>query len=230
LSEGARVLLVGAPNAGKSTLLNALVGSERALVHDEPGTTRDVLEAEVEIEGVAVVVVDVAGVRDQASHPVERAGIARALAEVRKADVVVVVTPAGSAPFAPPAGAACVLPVFTKIDLACAVVVDGGVIDGVMGVSALTGVGLPELKREIARALGASHVDDDEGLVQTARQEHALRACRSAVDDALSALSTPDEVVCSELRRAARCLDRLLGTDVSADVLDLVFTRFCIGK
>ncbi|MDP2340685.1 MAG: tRNA uridine-5-carboxymethylaminomethyl(34) synthesis GTPase MnmE [Deltaproteobacteria bacterium] len=225
LSEGARVLLFGAPNAGKSTLLNALVGSERALVHDEPGTTRDVLEAEVEIEGVAVVVVDVAGVREEAHHPVERAGIARALAEVEKADVVVVVTPAGSEPFAPPASASQpplqqYLAVFTKVDL----------VPGASGVSALTGAGLPELKRAIAQALGAAHVDDDEGLVQTARQEHALRECRAAVDDALGSLEAPDEVVCSELRRAARCLDRLLGRDVSADVLDLVFTRFCIGK
>ena len=221
LSEGARVLLFGPPNAGKSTLLNALVGSERALVHDEPGTTRDVLEAEVELEGVAVVVVDVAGVRDGSPHPVERAGIARALAEVQRADVVVVVTPAGEAPFPPPASASCVLPLFSKIDL----------VDGVVGVSALTGAGLAALRSSIVQALGAAHVDDDEGLVQTARQEHALRECRGAVDDALGSLDhAPDEVVCSELRRAARCLDRLLGRDVSADVLDLVFTRFCIGK
>ncbi len=227
LSEGARVLLYGAPNAGKSTLLNALVGHERALVHDEPGTTRDVLEAEAEIEGVAVVVVDVAGIRDPLTgdlHPVERAGIARALSEVKKADVVVVVTPAGTTPFPPPL-AACVLPVCSKIDLVEPLPAS------TLGVSALSGAGLPELRAAIARALGAACVDDDESLVQTARQEHTLRECRGAVEEASRSLKdAPDEVVCSELRRAARCLDRLLGKDVSADVLELVFTRFCIGK
>ena len=103
--------------------------------------------------------------------------------------------------------------------------------DDALGVSALSGQGLPQLRVAIVQALGAARIDDDEGLVQTARQEHALRECHRAVDDALLCLGdAPDEVVCSELRRAARCLDRLLGKDVSADVLDLVFSRFCIGK
>lgn len=230
LSAGARVLLFGPPNAGKSTLFNALLGHERALVHHEPGTTRDVLEGEVEIEGVAVVVVDVAGVRDDAAadlHAVERAGIVRANAEVAKADVVVVVTAAGEAAFPVPAAAVCVLRLFSKIDLRPGFIVD----DDALGVSALSGQGLPQLRVAIVQALGAARIDDDEGLVQTARQEHALRECHRAVDDALLCLGdAPDEVVCSELRRAARCLDRLLGKDVSADVLDLVFSRFCIGK
>lgn len=225
LAEGARVVLYGAPNAGKSTLLNALCGHDRALVHEDPGTTRDVVEAEVNIAGVACVVVDVAGVRDGVLHPVEARGIEKAKAEVERADVVVVLSPPDEPRFPPPIHSR-LIEVDSKADLA------GPHDSGRLQISAATGVGLPALMSAIARALAGAHLGDDEALVQTARQEQAVREARQATDDAIAAFAAgvPDEVVCSDVRRAARALDRLLGRDVSADVLELVFTRFCIGK
>lgn len=227
LRDGARVVLYGPPNAGKSTLLNALVGHERALVHEEPGTTRDAIEAEVDIGGVACVVVDVAGIRDGDLHPVEARGIDRARAEVARADVVVVMTPASSSePFPPPAVAAATLAVTSKIDLGAQAHPAG------LALSALTGQGIDALLAALATLLGQSSHGDDESVVQTARQEQALRSANDAIDAARAGLDddVADEVVCSDVRQAARALDRLLGRDVSHDVLDLVFSRFCIGK
>jgi tRNA modification GTPase len=235
LQDGARVVLWGAPNAGKSTLLNTLVGHERALVHDEPGTTRDALDVSLDVGGVPVVVVDVAGVRDgDGIHPVEARGIERARAEVERADVVITLWPADGAP-PPPLPidtTATILRVRSKADLvnSASDVVDAdadATVDVVL--SARSGVGVDQLLAALTRTL----VDDGEPpLVHTARQEQALLEAANAIDDATVALSTPlpDELVCSELRRAARGLDRLLGTDVGNDVLDLVFSRFCIGK
>jgi tRNA modification GTPase len=234
LQDGARVVLWGAPNAGKSTLLNTLVGHERALVHDEPGTTRDALDVSLDVGGVPVVVVDVAGVRDgDGIHPVEARGIERARAEVERADVVIALWPADGAPPPPlPVDTtATIVRVRSKADLASTVsnvdAVDGEAVDVVL--SARSGTGVEQLLAALTRVL----VDDGEPpLVHTARQEQALLEAANAIDDATVALSSqlPDELVCSELRRAARGLDRLLGTDVGSDVLDLVFSRFCIGK
>jgi tRNA modification GTPase len=238
LVEGARVVLYGPPNAGKSTLLNALVGYARALVHDEPGTTRDVLEATVELAGIACTLVDVAGVRDDDNgaplHPVEQAGVVRARQEVERADVVVIVAPPGTAFLRVPDGTVAVR-VRSKADLRPArpgTDPNPDPDDADVVLSAATGLGLETLRTHLARTLGGVGVDDSEAVIQTARQQQALQEVRVALGAALAALGddAPDEVTCSELRRGARALDHVLGSDVSVDVLDLVFSRFCIGK
>jgi tRNA modification GTPase len=229
LVEGARVVLYGPPNAGKSTLLNTLVGYERALVHEQPGTTRDVIEAHGELSGVDCVFVDVAGIREDDDgvplHPVEKAGVQRAHREVARADIVVVLAPP-EAPFLSVDVPVPVLKVRSKADLG-AVAGDADLV-----VSAATGVGIEVLRRRLAALLGDAGVVDDEAVVQTARQQRALQEAADALVGGLEAWHAflPDEVTCSELRRAARALDAVVGRDVSVDVLDLVFSRFCIGK
>ncbi len=243
LREGARVVLYGPPNAGKSTLLNALLDEERALVHHEPGTTRDVLEAPFEIAGIPVTLVDVAGVRPLGdAGDVERMGIERAEGERARADVVVALVPAnepGAVDSARALGGDVV--VLSKADLlkdAAAALIHArapaGVAPGaVLRVSARTGAGLEALRGALAARLrDGGGDDDDEALLMRERQVEAVRACHDALGAGVDALAgrAAGEVVASELRRAARALDRLLGRDIDGDVLDRVFSKFCIGK
>jgi tRNA modification GTPase len=232
LQDGARVVLWGRPNAGKSTLLNALVGHERALVHHEPGTTRDVIEAALDIAGVPVVVVDVAGIRDEAGvGDVEARGIALARREVARADVVLALHPVDGPPPPPlpdDVPADVVVRVGSKGDLGATSNIE---VEVDVVVAATRGEGLVALHDLLAQRL-IGHAGVDDALAATARQEEGLIAAAEAVVAAIDAVENalPDELACSELRRAARTLDGLLGTDVGEDVLDVIFSRFCIGK
>jgi tRNA modification GTPase len=232
LLEGARVVLYGLPNAGKSTLLNALLGEERALVHESPGTTRDVLEAETVFGGVPALLVDVAGVRDGSDvHPVEALGIARARAELERADVqllVVEAARAGDAEALLGSARADALVVYSKADLLGARDAPAG---GLV-VSAREHVGLEALRAELALRLTGGVELGDEVLLTRARQREEVAAALGALGEGLAALEAalPGEVVAAELRRAGAALDRLLGRSLDEDVLDLIFSRFCIGK
>jgi len=235
LSEGARVALVGAPNAGKSTLLNALAGTERALVHESPGTTRDPLEIEIEIGGVACTVVDLAGMRDLAlAEPVEALGIARAETERSRADIVVFVID----PEAPPPETLVTardgertLRIGTKADRwrvqAPTLATQFDVV-----LSAKEHEGLDALRTALATLLVGDGLPHDEVLLSRARQREEVARAKAALDDARTAHveNVPDEVVAAALRTAGRALDRLLGRALDEDVLDLIFSRFCIGK
>jgi tRNA modification GTPase len=234
LMEGARVVLYGLPNAGKSTLLNALVGEERALVHESPGTTRDVLEAETVFGGVPALLVDVAGVREGGDiHPVEQLGIERAKDELERADVQLLVVDGTSGDASDAADALAAgarddaLVLFTKRDLGAPPTVDGA-----LAVSARSGDGSAALRAQLRERLTGAQGPRDEALLTRARQreetERALQALRSG--RAALAAGEVHEVVASELRRAGAALDRLLGRSLDEDVLDVVFERFCIGK
>ena len=229
LRDGARVVLYGPPNAGKSTLLNALVGEERALVHDEPGTTRDALEVEIDLGGARVTLVDVAGVRpvDEAGA-VERMGIARAGEERARADLVVTLVPADSAgALAQLRALGGDLLVLSKADLRA----DRADAHDVLAVSARSGEGVDGLRGAIAARLGPAQAEDEAPLMRE-RQVLCVKESGAALARALTALraAEPDELVASELRAAGRELDRLLGRDVGAEVLETIFSRFCIGK
>jgi tRNA modification GTPase len=227
LSEGARVVLYGRPNAGKSTLLNALLGEERALVHDSPGTTRDVLEAEANVGGVPCLLIDVAGVREGDDvGEVEALGIARSRRELDRADVIVRLTaPDEPAPLTLPAVGAPVVDVATKSDLGAPPT------EGAIAVAATTGTGLGELIAVVAQQLTADTAVG-EVLLTRERQVRETAAARQAVRRATDALeaAAPDEVVCAELRLATAALARLLGRDLNEAILDEVFSRFCVGK
>ncbi len=232
VSDGIAVALVGPVNVGKSSLLNALVGKERALVAANPGTTRDWLEVSDVWNGVAVTLIDTAGTRET-SDPVEQRGIALGEARVASADVVVVVNDGRATwdrgeRYGPRA-----LIVQSKSDLAPDSPHEPIGLSDALLTSAVTGRGLDELRR---RALALAGVADAEGseqpFITTARQ-HAL--CVAARDALAAAVRTcrehrPPELVAVELREASSVLARLRGVEVGDRVLDELFARFCIGK
>ena len=225
ITEGVTVALVGAVNVGKSSLLNALVGRERALVGAAPGTTRDWLEVADTWNGVSVTLIDTAGLRST-DDPVEQRGIALGEARVASADVVVVVNDGQASSDAGARFAERAVLVRSKADLGDAPVAG-------LATSATTGQGLDELRRRVLAVAGvADQEGSEQAFVTTARQ----RALAAAARDALSAAGSarreqrPSEVVAVELREASRALAQLRGVEVGERVLDEVFARFCIGK
>jgi tRNA modification GTPase len=225
VSRGITVALVGPVNVGKSSLLNALVGTERALVAPQPGTTRDWLEVSDVWGGVAVTLVDTAGLRTTADV-IEQRGIALGEARVASADVVVVVND-GQAPWDDGAryGERTVV-VRSKADLR-------GASSAALMTSATRGQGLEELKHRVLEVAGvADREGSEQAFVTTARQQSLAATARDAFASAAAAWSTkrPPEVLAVELRHGAQTLAQLRGVEVGDRVLDEVFARFCIGK
>jgi len=219
--EGARLALVGAPNAGKSSLLNALLGYERALVHHRPGTTRDYLEAPLEIEGVPIVAIDTAGVRET-EDPVEAAGVSRALELARAADLVLYLADVSHPrPEAPPLPWERTIKVATKADLKPA-----WNDPDYLRVSVRDGTGLAELKREIRRRLFAG-AREGEVWITSERHKRALEEARQHLTAALDA---PEDLMGMSIEAATRSLAAITGEDVGEEVVARVFANFCVGK
>jgi tRNA modification GTPase len=225
VSRGITVALVGPVNAGKSSLLNALVGRERALVGAEPGTTRDWLEVEDVWSGVAVTLIDTAGLR-ATDDAVEQRGIALGEARVHAADVVVVVNDRATPWDAGERYGGRAVVIRSKADL-------GDDPRPVLATSAATGQGLDELRRQVLAVAGvADQEGSEQAFVTTARQRALAAAAADGFAAALAsrAAERPPEVVAVELRDAATALAQLRGVEVGERVLDEVFARFCIGK
>jgi len=225
--EGARAVLLGPPNAGKSTLFNALVGRERAIVTPEPGTTRDLVEETVVLEGMPVILVDTAGVRD-ATGLAEREGVRRALRVAEGAAVVLEVYSLAAAwrPEGPPAPGR--LRVATHADVPW----KGDPAPGSLVVSPVTGEGMDELRRRVAEAVGAPGTGPlpSVALASARHRDAAARAADHLREAAEMAMDAPGELVALPLREAVRALREILG-DVDAErVLGRIFSRFCIGK
>ncbi|WP_287987404.1 tRNA uridine-5-carboxymethylaminomethyl(34) synthesis GTPase MnmE [Acidiphilium sp.] len=221
LREGVEIVVLGAPNAGKSTLVNALAGEEVAIVSDIPGTTRDAIGVRLDLGGVPVRLVDTAGLR-QSDDAIEAEGVRRAEAHARRADLLLLcgAAPDFSLPDAPSDVPA--LWVATKADLG------GAVPERMLAVSAKTGAGLEELLAAL-RARVEALVERGAGpALPRPRQIACLRDVAQALDRAL-AVGVP-ELRAEELQAAAAALARLTGTIGVEDVLDQVFSSFCIGK
>ncbi|HEY7769420.1 tRNA uridine-5-carboxymethylaminomethyl(34) synthesis GTPase MnmE [Longimicrobium sp.] len=239
LREGALTVLAGRPNSGKSSLFNALLGTERAIVTDIPGTTRDALESSVSIDGYPFRLVDTAGLRETVDT-VEGMGIEVARRYLAAADLVLFCVEAGremeedEAAFVAGVDPARLVLVRTKRDRYGSAPADASGAIPCVAVSAVTGDGLPELRQALlGRAFGGILGEPGEApLVTRERHARALRTARDEVCDFLAALDddVPMEFAATHLRAGAGALEDLVGAVSVDDVLDRVFGSFCVGK
>ncbi len=258
LNEGASVALLGAPNAGKSSLLNVLAGEEAAIVTDIPGTTRDLLKVDLVLDGLPLRLVDTAGLRHTTDH-VEQIGVARARAQAEHADLLLLLLDLTTLPqplrradvehqlallLQDVASDAQKILVLNKLDLvdtaptatnvqdadhAAVAAADRNLWPG-FKISAKTGDGIPQLRRGITQALGF----EQQEATFTARARHidALDQAATALQAALSELKLGQstEIVAEELRSAHLALGEIVGTVTPDDLLGRIFSEFCIGK
>lgn len=226
LREGVRLAIIGPPNAGKSSLINALTRRDVAIVTPIPGTTRDRIEAHLDIDGIPFVAIDTAGLRDT-DDVIEREGVARAHAALDTADVVIAMAGEDGGAFEVGDTAAPRLKVRSRSDLTGVAPGKGG--DGVFNLSAVTGVGLDELSRQLV-AEAETLVGHGEVLaLANQRQRLAVNDCRAALVDGASAVDDP-VLIAEHLHQALSALGRLTGRVGVEDMLDALFGRFCIGK
>ncbi|WP_407569007.1 tRNA uridine-5-carboxymethylaminomethyl(34) synthesis GTPase MnmE [Deinococcus altitudinis] len=223
-NRGARLALIGRPNAGKSSLLNALLGYERSIVTSVAGTTRDYLEAGLELGGLPITLVDTAGLRDTADE-IEAAGVRQSRRLAEGADLVLYLedasAPRESADALPDSLPRNALRVQTKTDLE-ALWHD----PAALPVSAVTGAGLPELREAVLQAL-LQDAGRQEVWLGSQRQQDAARR---ALEHVRAAAELPDDLAGYELEEALRALSELTGRDAQEDVIDSVFRNFCVGK
>lgn len=230
LRDGLQVVLAGPPNAGKSSLLNALADRDVAIVSQEPGTTRDVIEVHLDLGGYPVTLIDTAGLRESAGE-VEREGMRRTVVRARDADLVLWLVDATSPQWPLPndleAAEARAVVVLNKIDLKQPTRASG---DDVIAISAKTGAGLDGLIARLAADAADAMGGGEPALVTRQRQRQELEACRDALQAFLEGEPLAVELRAEDLRQAAHALGRLSGRVDVEDVLDRVFAGFCIGK
>ena len=227
LREGLVVAIAGPPNVGKSTLMNQLARREVAIVSPHAGTTRDVIEVQLDLDGYPVTVIDTAGVRET-DDPVEQEGVRRARARAAEADLVLWLADAEHEKNMHD-GAAPVWVVRNKIDLLRAEA--AGLKDGAdFKISANSGEGIQELIAGLIRFAQSYFGSDQGGLIGRARQRKILEETAESLERSLAAVAEGEELAAEDLRIAAHSLGRLLGRVDVEDVLDVIFREFCIGK
>lgn len=239
MRDGIKTVIIGAPNAGKSSLLNRLVGRERAIVSPEPGTTRDFIEERIIVGPHCLRLIDTAGL-NPAAEGLEKLGIAQTEGRIEEADMLLLVLDA-SRP-TPPISADLqirltpdkTIVVRNKIDLLA-----GGPVAAappaihLVSVSALTGAGLDDLVAAITRqADGFQSVAGEDGVAINARHAHSLAQARDCLTEALRKLeaNAPTELLASDLRGALNAFGEISGKIDNELMLDRLFAQFCIGK
>ncbi len=230
LRDGLTVAISGPPNVGKSTLINLLARREVAIVSPHAGTTRDVIEVQLDLDGYPVTVIDTAGIRDT-EDPVEQEGVRRARARAAEADLVLWVTDSDheldESMIAADAAAPWI--VRNKIDLEPTREVDAGQ-GRLFKISARQGEGVGELVAALAAFVRDYFGATEDSLIGRVRQRQLLQESAAGLRRALVIVGQGDELIAEELRSASLALGRLLGRVDVEDVLDKIFREFCIGK
>ena len=246
--DGVRVVIVGKPNAGKSSLMNAILGEGRVIVTDVPGTTRDTVEEHASMEGLPIVLVDTAGLRDS-DDKVEKIGIERTTQEIAGADLVILVLDGSQAldaddskviAFLQKMNTDNVLVVINKEDLGQSVSEDAvhEKLPGVRIIStSLVGKGAVEAARKVSEAVAEmydlSSINVKEtNIVTNERHVHLLRKASIDIDEAISMLRNGEPIEVAELSAhyAYESLGKIIGEEVGEEILDTVFSKFCLGK
>ncbi|HXI05114.1 MAG: tRNA uridine-5-carboxymethylaminomethyl(34) synthesis GTPase MnmE [Bradyrhizobium sp.] len=231
LRDGLVVAIAGPPNVGKSTLINQLARREVAIVSPHAGTTRDIIEVQLDLEGYPVTVIDTAGIRET-SDPVEQEGVRRARARAGEADLVLWLADSAGAPIERH-GTAPVWLVRNKIDLVRPATrsADGrGRPLAEFRISARSGAGLPELIAALVGFAQSYFGAGEAGSITRERQRMLVRETADALGRAIAVIGQGEELAAEELRAAAYSLGRLLGRVDVEDILDVIFREFCVGK
>jgi tRNA modification GTPase len=243
LNRGFRMVIVGKPNVGKSTLLNRLLNEDRAIVTDIPGTTRDVISEEIVIRGILFRIVDTAGVRSETNDLVERLGIERTLQEVEKADIVLFVLDASSPldeedrKILERIKNKRYLVVINKVDVVEKINEEEiknklGTDRHMVKISALKGEGLEKLEESIYRETQEIFERGSDSLITNLRQKQLLENVKAHLEDAIRSLKEgmPVDMASIDLERALNLLDEVTGRSFREDLLDTIFSNFCVGK
>ncbi len=225
LFDGAVVAIIGAPNVGKSSLLNAMAGYDRAIVSDTPGTTRDVLEVDFEVHGIPVRLADTAGLRISDNH-IEKEGVRRAHMAAEQADVVIFMADASRSETWHSQNRADIY-LMNKTDL-----VTGDWPEKFLKLCVLSKQGLDGVSDALAAHLGDIHLAEDDILVTRERHRQALDKTLNQIEIGMVKLEREDhlDIVAMEWREAWASLGSILGIGDVEIILDCVFSEFCIGK
>ncbi|WP_108520091.1 tRNA uridine-5-carboxymethylaminomethyl(34) synthesis GTPase MnmE [Bradyrhizobium algeriense] len=230
LRDGLVVAIAGPPNVGKSTLMNQLARREVAIVSPHAGTTRDVIEVQLDLDGYPVTVIDTAGIRET-DDPVEQEGVRRARARAADADLVLWLADSLQTAFDHD-GAAPIWRVRNKIDLEAARPLAEAGAPGLRSfdISASRGDGVPELIAALVDFAQRYFGGTEGGLISRTRQRKLLQETATSLQRCLAVVGEGEELAAEELRMAALSLGRLLGRVDVEDILDVIFREFCVGK
>ncbi len=241
--DGVTLVIGGLPNVGKSTLLNVLVGKDRAIVSAEPGTTRDFLEESIAWDGVPIRMIDTAGLRD-VQEEAEAKGVVHAQNQIRSADLFLFVLDATCLPpeifawvkeTALEGRTVLVLNKMDRVDEASLARTASGLPDlPRVAISALYGQGIDQLKETVlSRLTGEAMGLDSRAVVTNLRHWQALEACRTALERAQTLMTSgalPGDLLAADLRQALHALGEILGETTPEEILETIFERFCVGK
>ncbi len=229
LRQGVSVAILGAPNSGKSSLLNYLAGRDAAIVSARAGTTRDVVEVRLDLGGYLVDLADTAGLRDAADE-IEAEGVKRALQRAEAADVNILLFDGAGLPEVDAGTVGLLderaLPVVSRMDLAAQPW--NGKIEGALPISVTNGQGLPDLLAALQKRVESIAGAGETPPLTRARHRHALEQAALALNGALAA--EQPELIAEDMRLAVRSIGRITGRVDVEDILDVVFRDFCIGK